>query len=230
MRPKLPKYSLNKVFELLTIIVLIIALILVIYYIKFNNSSKNENFSVDLIEIKSNFYDITDSGSSVLNNLGFPLAGSQVCIYNTETDDRTNKEFIKEMECITAGELSNGLKLPKFRKEHICIDEECLGYKDLEILTGDLNNKFKISHHSSDRGPNASHTNCLAKKRINFVSCSNQAFPDGVLTLGLRGCNEDNINYYTIHDTRFNSSGVAEDVQNMQVQNQETPQIRGPNH
>ena len=208
MRPKLPKltkFRLNKVFELLTIIVLIIALILVIYYIKFNKVNDNENFSLNLIEVKSNFYDITNSATTI-RNLSFPLASSNVCIYQTETV--SDKERVKEMECITAGELSNAIRLPKFRKEHICIDEECLGYNDLQILNGDTENKFKLSHHSSDRGPNASHTNCLAKKRINFVSCSDNKFTDangidGVLTLGLKSCEDDNINYYTIHDTNI---------------------------
>ena len=157
--------------------------------------------------------------------MGFPLAGSNVCIYNT---DASNK--VTDMECITAGELSNALKLPKFRKEHICIDEECLGYKDLEILTGDLNNKFKISHHSSDRGPNAPHTHCLAKKNINFVSCSNQGFRGGVTTLGLKECDADDINYYTIHDTNFDSSGVAEDVENLNSQQILDPAMQGPSH
>ena len=204
MRPKVPKYSLSKVFSLLSIIVLIIALVLVIYLIK----SGNENFSVNQLEIKNNFYDITTTNpASILNNLKFPLAGSRICIYS-DTD----------MECITAGELANALKLPNYRKEHICIDEECLGYKDLEILNGDVGNKFKISHHSSDRGPNASHTNCLAEKNVNFVSCDNTSYEDGVNTLGLKSCGDYDINYFTIHDTSFDSSSVAEDVQNLNVQ------------
>lgn len=208
MRTKVPKYSLSKVFSLLSIIVLTIALVLVIYLIKYSN----ENFSVDKLEIKNNFYDLTNT-NSILTNLQFPLAGSRICIYN-DTD----------MECITAGELANGLKLPKYRKEHICIDEECLGYKDLEILNGDLDNKFKISHHSSDRGPNASHTNCLAEKNVRFVSCNNTEYQGGVNTLGLKSCGADDINYFTIHDTRFSSAGVAEDVQNLNIQ----PSGHGP--
>jgi len=213
MRPKVPKYSLSKVFSLLSIIVLIIALVLVIYLIKYGN----ENFSVDQLEIKNNFYDITPT-NPILNNLQFPLAGSRICIYS-DTDSDT------DMECITAGELANALKLPDYRKEHICIDEECLGYNDLAVLNGDVGNKFKISHHSSDRGPNASHTNCLAEKNVEFVSCDNTAYEEGVNTLGLKSCGADDINYFTIHDTSFDSSSVAEDVQNLNVQSYEEGEV-----
>ena len=214
MRTKVPKYSLSKVFSVLSIIVLTIALVLVIYFIKYDK----EKFYVNKLVMKNNFYDITDN-DSILTNLPFPLAGSRICIYN-ETD----------MECITAGELANALKLPKYRKEHICIDEECLGYKDLEILNGDVDNKFKISHHSSDRGPNASHTNCLSKINVKFVSCNNTEYPGGVNTLGLKGCDDDDINYFTIHDTRFDSSGVSEDVQNLNIPPSDLGEAVAPAH
>lgn len=204
---KINTSSLKRIFPILAVIVLIIAFLVVIHHIFSSKKSDTEKFNNLKIIVPNNFYDLTPQGSSVFSNyatdtnkINHTLSANRLCIY-------TNSD----MECISAGELSIALDLPKYRKEHVCIDEECLGYEDLQILNGDPNNKFKISHHYSDRGPNAEHKNCLALKNIRLQSCNGSELPDGMNTLGLAGCS--GIPYqFTFHDTVFGASDIREEV------------------
>ena len=171
----------NLVFSYLTIIILILAFVLTVYSIQFDVVETFQ--AIEIISIPNNFYDtsgsvLSDFSEETVKNINHTIGASQICIYN----DTSGSE---EMECITAGELAIALDLPEYRKENVCIDEECLGYEDLQILNGDPDNKFKISHHNSSRGSVPSHKKCLGIKNVPIISCDGSKLPDGVDTLGI---------------------------------------------
>ena len=201
--------SLKRMFPILAVIVLSIALLVVIHHIFTSKQSKKEKFNNLEIVVPNNFYDLTQDSSvfssptSDTNKINHTLSAPRLCIYNDSA-----------MECISAGELAIALDLPQYRKEQVCIDEECLGYEDLQILNGDPENKFKISHHYSDRGPNAEHKNCLALKNIRVNTCDGTPITNGIdtgiKTLGLDGCSE--AHHFTFHDTEFGAADIREEV------------------
>ena len=216
--------SLKRVFPILAVIVLSIALLVVIHHIFTSKLSDKEQFDDLEIVIPNNFYDLTSQNFSVFsshasttNKINHTLSANRLCIYDNS-----------DMECISAGELAIALDLPKYRKEHVCIDEECLGYEDLQILNGDPTNKFKISHHYSDKGSNVEHKNCLALKNINAQSCDGTALPSGITTLGLAGCSE--AHHFTLHDTEIGAADIREEVDEATLVDQEHEGLRQAVH
>lgn len=200
----------NLVFSYLTIIILILAFVLTVYSIQFDGIKNVETFQAsETIIAPNHFYDtsgsvLSDFSEDTIKNINHTIGASQVCIYEDGNS--------KQMECITAGELAIALDLPEYRKENVCIDEECLGYEDLQILNGDPDNKFKISHHNSSRGPVPSHKRCLGIKNVPIISCDGSKLPDGVDTLGIVDCGTDKNTYFTIHDTKISGDDILENV------------------
>jgi hypothetical protein len=89
----------------------------------------------------SNFYNIDTGGSNF--KLPANFGATNMCIYKDAT---TGSDA--EMECLTAGELGIFKKLPLFRKEHVCIDEECIGLEEIKRLNGSTN--FRLAHTNND--------------------------------------------------------------------------------
>lgn len=143
---------------------------LVAMYQSANASISQKEHSKDIF-INSDFYDTsgtifetTPSETSLNSSIG----ASNICIYK---DDSINNEDM-DMECITYSELKNAIDLEKvkFRKETVCIDEECISNKDIRILND--TDGFKLAHNALPNKGNFENISCLDHKNVSVKTCS----------------------------------------------------------
>ena len=111
------------------------------------NDESSDDTEAHQIHHDSNFYEIqievdgevdktiltTDKN---INSIG----ATNICIYKYDDDNNM------DMECISAGQLGIVRDLPQFRRENVCIDEECIGIEDIKVLNGTT--EFRISHNN----------------------------------------------------------------------------------
>ena len=149
----------------------------------FGDGEEGES-SRKIINIKNNFYDSTPiSQSKILKNtsggddLGYSIGGSNLCIYTTNTAGTE----VTDIECITSGEFNNALKLPKTRRETVCIDEECLDLKEAKFLLGESDFQIKTCCSLADKG-NYKSSDCLTKKFTPIYSCSGHNYGDNLVS------------------------------------------------
>lgn len=110
------------------ILTICLTIIFVIYLtLKYKKPTK-EQFND--YEVNDNFYNLQ---SYELNNK--TIGSSELCIY--EMNDTTNE--ITDIECINGQEIATFNELPQFRKELVCIEEECLNSDDARLLRGNHN-------------------------------------------------------------------------------------------
>ena len=188
----LTRSSCIKSLEYIALFIAIIAFMMAVLYSYdcFSDKKKAHFYSNPPSSIKFNS-DVYEKGGNVLKKL--ELGASNLCIYEYNT-----KNAVKDMECISLGELGIARNLPKSRRDRVCIDEECLEEKDLKLLNGVY--PFRISHNKrGDR--HKSLEKCLAFGYTKAQTCNTDATEikgeniDGIPTLLLNDCKgitEDN--------------------------------------
>jgi len=209
----------NNALDIITYISITLMIILVIVFIKYKFSYKNEHFSPpNSIIIKDNFYDITQADKSPIfsdtpNKLNNKLGASNLCIYKTNS---TNTE-VTDIECISSGEMQNALELPEFRKTTVCIDEECINLNDVYTLTG--KKPFKLVNNSSERPTKLNKDRLDCMRYINnpgytALSCKGSLIAKiiggngavGIPTLTNNKCNTNNNNKFIMTPGVFTKS------------------------
>ena len=76
------------------------------------------------------------------------------------------------MECLTPQEYRMALDFPKFRRELICIDEECINIDDLKDLKNEKAFNIKGRSKSEVLNYTGNKDYCLKQHNINMSSCS----------------------------------------------------------
>lgn len=113
-----------------------------------NNKNKNRNYleSFSNININNDFY-LTNENSIDLNNKS--INTRKICIFKREPESEdSDKLKVTDYECIDANDLLTSLKLPDYKKNTICVDNNCLHKSDLEFMKGDKS--FKLKNASND--------------------------------------------------------------------------------
>ena len=168
----------------------------------------------------SNFYEIQIDAASILTDEIKSIGATNICIYKYP-DGNAGVENKMEMECISAGQLGIIRELPKFRREHVCIDEECIGVEDIRVLNG--TDRFKLSHNNKVSNLDQ----CLHMGTVTAHGCTGTPFD--LHTLKTTIC--DSADYFKLDEsypllTEKDAKEDAEDdvtgqVQNIAVQSQE---------
>ena len=188
-------------------------------------SNDNSN-DAHQIHHDSNFYEIQKEDKAILttDNSIHSIGATNICIYKYPDDDAAGDENKMEMECISAGQLGLIRELPKFRREHVCIDEECIGVEDIRVLNG--TERFKLSHNNKVSNLDQ----CLHMGTVTANGCTGTPFD--LHTLKTTIC--DSADYFkldesypllTEEDAKEDADEAEEDVtdqvQNIAVQSQE---------
>ena len=190
--------------------------------VEHNQTQRDANSVEDTHQIHhdSNFYEIQeDTTDTILTGAEIDSIGAtNICIYKYPEDGDKNE---MEMECISAGQLGLIRELPKFRREHVCIDEECIGVKDIRVLNGE--DPFKLSHNNKVSNLDQ----CLHMGTVTAHGCTGTPFD--LHTLKTTIC--DSADYFKLDEsypllTEEDAKEDAEDdvtgqVQNIAVQSQE---------
>ena len=152
-----------------------------------NNSDSDAN--ANQIHHDSNFYEIQKNTNTILTGAEIKSIGAtNICIYKDVDAGAGNK---MEMECISAGQLGLIRELPKFRREHVCIDEECIGVKDIRVLNGE--DPFKLSHNNKVSNLDQ----CLHMGKVTAHGCTGTPFD--LHTLKTNICKD--ANDFTLHES-----------------------------
>jgi len=118
--------------------ILVIILIILLFFFIFNNV---ENFVG--VKLVNDFY-VSENINVNINDKS--INTNKICIFKRDT---TTKEII-DHECIDANELISTLKLPKSRKDRVCLDGNCLNKSDIQLLLGqesvNILNKFQYKN------------------------------------------------------------------------------------
>lgn len=129
--------------DILALILTICLIIIFVIYLalKYKKPTK-EQFND--YEVNDNFYNLQ---SSLLSNK--TIGSSELCIYEM---NGTNE--ITDIECINGQEIATFNELPQFRKELVCIEEECLNSNDARLLRGEQSDpviKLHTNHIKSNQ-------------------------------------------------------------------------------
>ena len=133
---------------LIIMLVLLMVLFLLNNLILFiNNKPKKNNLeSFANININNDFY-VTNENSIDLNDKS--INTRKICIFKREPESEdSDKLKVTDYECIEANDLLTSLKLPDYKKNTICVDNNCLHKSDLEFMKGDKS--FKLKNASND--------------------------------------------------------------------------------
>ena len=118
--------------------ILVIILIILLCFFIFKNV---ENFVG--VKLVNDFY-VSENVNIDINNKS--INTNKICIFKR---DPSTLEII-DHECIDANELISTLKLPKSRKDRVCLDGNCLNKSDIELLRGEepfkILNKFQYKN------------------------------------------------------------------------------------
>lgn len=225
------KLKTKEIFLYILVLLIVILVILYLYYNYLNNTVKTvENFSpssgCDQIDGPENYSGQINFDSSVYethvktNNHPFrdldskmnrfqpnnTLGASNLCIY--ELDIWGSR--VKDIECISSGELQNAFSLPKFRKENVCIDEECLNIDDIKILQGEKDFQIAIGGNVMPTYDNKTNLKCLARGKEFATSCSGHFIFGGLPVLKSEKCNLSKNNKNPGTEFKFDKSWFSE--------------------
>ena len=198
-------------------IMLVIILIIVYIFYKKSGAKSIENFiNYDSVLIDSNFYDLTQE-SSVFSSLpnstdaNNNVGAANLCIY------KENGNKVEDIECINFSEFKNALDLPDYRKQTLCIDEECITINDVLTLSGKKDFKLANSIKKKPDKNNWKNTKCVKYLDMPAYTCRRVPISGNIPTLGKNLCS-DNTNNRFIMDTSSFSIDLARDY---------TPGFRG---
>ena len=121
---------------------LVMIIIFLLCFFIFNNV---ENFVG--VKLVNDFY-VSDDVHVNINDKS--INTRKICIFKR---DQSTQE-ITDYECIDANELISTLKLPKGRKEQVCLDGNCLNKSDIKLLNGEesfkILNKFQFKNFTNN--------------------------------------------------------------------------------
>jgi hypothetical protein len=147
----------------------------------------DDDIDAHQIHHDSNFYEIQIDGAvdgevdkTILttNKNIHSIGATNICIYKYDDDD----DNTMDMECISAGQLGIVRDLPQFRRENVCIDEECIGIEDIKVLNGTT--EFRISHNNKGSDLDK----CLHLGSVPAQGCQGKKYDFNLHTLITQDC------------------------------------------
>ena len=239
------KSNIKDLFLYILLFLILILIIVYIFFNKLNNKYRNKKdlFSnaVNLptecdtlntstpyhgeINFDTNFYELTSEIPVFLNinkqKPNYALGGTNLCIYKLNSSGNR----VDDIECITSGELQNALSLPKFRRENVCIDEECLNIDDTYILHGEKDFQIKVRGNEMPTFANKSSIDCLSRDVEAAQSCGGYNIQDGLPILKYKKCFEGN-NKASKTKFKFDKSNLTKDrIDEIGIDVQEDPTL-----
>jgi hypothetical protein len=224
------KLKTKEIFLYILVLLIVLLVVLYLYYNYLNNTVKTvENFSPSSgcnqidgsenysgqINFDSSVYETTTGSKHAFSSLNSTmnkfqpnnnLGASNLCIYELNT----RGSRVKDIECISSGELQNAFSLPQFRKENVCIDEECLNIDDIKILQGNEDFQIAVGGNVMPTYDNKTSLKCLKRGIESASSCSGYPIYRGLPVLKSEKCNLSKNNKNPGTEFKFDKSWFSE--------------------